>query len=128
MPEGFWGRKLGMTQLFDGDKVLPVTAIDVAHWFVTGVKTSERDGYNALCVGLVRKRYADQQFSSDWLKASKRYFMIVRELKTNEAADPELVGKPFNPCDHAAMGDQFDVRRAQYSKTPSFVGKRNGSH
>ncbi len=35
------GKKIGMTQIFsDKDKVVPVTAIDVANWIVTDIKTT----------------------------------------------------------------------------------------
>ena len=57
MTTEIWGRKIGMTQIFANDKVVPVTAIDVAGWYVTNVKTVERDGYKALQVGKVKDRY-----------------------------------------------------------------------
>ena len=41
MTTGIWGRKIGMTQVFAEDKVVPVTAIDIAGWYVTNVKTVE---------------------------------------------------------------------------------------
>ncbi len=52
MSKGIWGKKIGMTQVFENDKVVPVTAIDVSNWVVTNIKTKERDGYNAIQVGL----------------------------------------------------------------------------
>ena len=54
MVTGFWGKKIGMTQVFSNNKVVPVTAIDIAHWFVTNIKTEERDGYNAVQVGRLK--------------------------------------------------------------------------
>ena len=60
MTNEFWGKKIGMTQLFVGDKVVPVTAIDVSSWIVTQVKTKERDGYEAVQIGLPRDRYVSQ--------------------------------------------------------------------
>lgn len=134
MPEGFWGRKLGMTQVFDGDKVLPVTAIDVAHWFVIGVRTVERDGYNALCIALLKKRYVDQSFDLDWLRFTHRYFDFVREVRVDDPADQELVGKAFNPCEHAKVGDLCDVRGTTRGRGFQGVIKRHnfrgapGSH
>ena len=35
----FWGKKIGMSQVFKGNKVVPVTAIDVSHWLITNIKT-----------------------------------------------------------------------------------------
>ena len=46
-----------MTQVFvRKNKVVPVTVIDAANWFVTQVKTKESDGYNAVQVGCVRNQ------------------------------------------------------------------------
>ena len=64
-----------MTQVFSENKVVPVTVIDVAHWFVTNIKTKERDGYNAVQVGLFKRSLCNQNaFDTDWLKKPKKYF------------------------------------------------------
>ena len=50
--KGLLGIKLGMTQLFDeAGEVVPVTIIEAGPCFVTQVKTTESDGYNAVQVG-----------------------------------------------------------------------------
>jgi large subunit ribosomal protein L3 len=50
---GVIGEKLGMTQIFDEDGlVIPVTVIKVDPLTVTQVKTLEKDGYNAIQVGV----------------------------------------------------------------------------
>ena len=51
MIKGLWGKKIGMTQVFSEKGVVPVTVIDVARWFVTQIKTKDRDGYDAIQVG-----------------------------------------------------------------------------
>ncbi len=47
---GFLGRKLGMTQVFDPDDghVERVTVIEAGPCFVTAIRRSERDGYDAV--------------------------------------------------------------------------------
>lgn len=91
MLNGIWGRKIGMTQVFSKENmVVPVTAIDFSNWYVTALKNSERDGYDAVQVGLVRKKYQDKPFSPEWLKDSKVYFAILREIKLQS-----LPEKPF---------------------------------
>jgi large subunit ribosomal protein L3 len=47
---GMLGRKLGMTQVFDPDDghVERVTVLETGPCFVTGIRRSERDGYDAL--------------------------------------------------------------------------------
>ena len=44
------GEKVGMTQKWVNDKVVPVTVLRVEPMRVVQIKTSERDGYNALQV------------------------------------------------------------------------------
>ena len=57
MINGFWGRKIGMTQVFTADnKVVPVTAVDASGWIVSQIKTQEKDGYNAIQVAYVREK------------------------------------------------------------------------
>jgi large subunit ribosomal protein L3 len=45
------GKKIGMTQMFQNDKVIPVTLIEAGPCKVVDRKTAERDGYEALQVG-----------------------------------------------------------------------------
>lgn len=82
MVQGIWGQKVGMTQIFaENNKVIPVTVVDVSGWFVLQVKTEANDGYNAIKVGKIRKRYKDMAFDAAWLKSLKTYFLHVREVK-----------------------------------------------
>jgi large subunit ribosomal protein L3 len=57
---GLLGRKLGMTQVFDGDDghVERVTVIEAGPCFVTAIRRVERDGYDAVQLGFgeVRER------------------------------------------------------------------------
>lgn len=45
------GKKIGMTQLFQNDKVIPVTLVEAGPCKVVDRKTMGRDGYEALQVG-----------------------------------------------------------------------------
>jgi ribosomal protein L3 len=59
MIKGLWGKKIGMTQIFAQDKMMPVTAIDLSNWIVTNIRTQQRDGYEAVQCGFAggMKRY-----------------------------------------------------------------------
>ena len=50
------GKKLGMTQVFKEDKVIPVTLIESGPNFVTQIKTKDGDGYTAIQVGFDTKK------------------------------------------------------------------------
>ena len=55
--KGILGRKVGMTQVFTKDgKLIPVTVVEVEPNTVMQVKTLEKDGYNALKLGVFEKK------------------------------------------------------------------------
>jgi len=59
MVDGLLGRKLGMTQLFlDDGAVAPVTVIEAGPCVVVQRRTADRDGYEAVQLGLVDPRAA----------------------------------------------------------------------
>lgn len=143
MVTGFWGKKVGMTQVFVENSVMPVTVIDVANWYVTQVKTVDRDGYDAVQVALVKGKYVGQAFSPEWLKKLKKYFAIVREVKLSEPGTFKI-GSVFSYHKDLNVADKVDVfgtskgcgfagvvRRHNFNGPPgshgSTMGKRTGS-
>lgn len=97
MVNGFWGRKVGMTQVFAGDnKVVPVTAVDASGWHVSQIKTQEKDGYNAVQVAYVREKYQGVAFQQEWLKQKAKYFRWVREIIVDQVPESLQVGQPFD--------------------------------
>ena len=52
MEKAIIGKKVGMTQVFTEDgRVEPVTVIEAGPCYVTQIKTTEKDGYNAVQIG-----------------------------------------------------------------------------
>jgi large subunit ribosomal protein L3 len=127
MVNGLWGKKLGMTQVFAEDKkVVPVTVIDATHWLVTSIKRVNRDGYEAVQVGYVRPRYQKQSFDLEWLKASKKYFAYLKEIRLDNPAEGVEIGKQLSFVDFLAVGDS--VSASGITKGRGFAGviKRHG--
>ncbi len=56
MRTGLIGKKVGMTRIFDGATEVSVTVIEAGRNFVTQLKTSGRDGYNAVQIGFGEKK------------------------------------------------------------------------
>jgi len=149
MIRGLWGKKIGMTQVFTGEAVVPVTVVDVSGWIVTNVRTTDRDGYKAVQVGRIKDRYASKKFDINWLKKPKEYFSFVKEIKLDkEASEIDgvsiAIGKPADFLAILAEGDFVDVfgkskgcgfagvvRRYNFAGPPgshgSTMGKRPGS-
>jgi large subunit ribosomal protein L3 len=133
MVTGIWGQKIGMTQFFSFNadntvRAVPVTVIDIGDWYVTQIKTSNRDGYDALQIGYVRDKYKGTQFSADWLKKPKKHFQYLREIRSGEgfALTPDLVGQPLAVLQHFSVGAKVDV--TGWSRGLGFQGvyKRHG--
>lgn len=134
MITGIWGRKVGMTQVFaENNKVVPVTAIDTSNWFVTAIKTPERDGYAAIQVGRVRTRYEGKAFDTAWLAEPKKYFLWKREIQHNgadltvgQAVSPEVILQTGKLVDVTGitMGHGFQgvVKRHEFGGGPNSHG------
>lgn len=144
MDARLWGKKIGMTQVFSQDRVIPVTVIDVANWLVTQVKTKENDGYNAVQMGCVRDRYNNESFSQAWVQNPKKYFSFIKEVRIKDEMPEVQVGQPVNFHTLLANGDKVDVvgvtkgcgfagvrRRHDFNASPathgSTLGRRPGS-
>ena len=55
--KGILGRKVGMTQVFTEEgKLIPVTVIEVEPNTVMQVKTNDKNGYNAIQLGVFDKK------------------------------------------------------------------------
>lgn len=123
-----------MTQVFAHDKVVPVTAIDIADWYITSIKTVDRDGYNALQVGSVKDRYRDEKYNKDWVKTPNRYFSFIREIPLEQATTDFVVGKRIDFSQLIKLGELVDVRSKTIGKSFAGVVKRHnfggppGSH
>lgn len=81
------GKKIGMTQVYDGEsRLVPVTVIEAGPCPVTQVKTSERDGYNALQIGYsTRKEKNLSSGEKGHLKKSKQSSLgFLKEVRLQE--------------------------------------------
>ena len=51
------GKKIGMTQVFDdANRMIPVTVIEAGPCPVTQVKSTEKDGYDAIQIGFRQQK------------------------------------------------------------------------
>jgi len=128
MIHGVWGRKLGMSQRFINDKAVPVTAIEVTNWFVTGLRSQENNGYSAIQVAQVKKRHSGTDFSADWIKNGKKYFSSIKEIRTIGNAESIVIGTPLTPTDMIDLKVGEYVNVTGVTKGAGFQGvvKRHG--
>lgn len=127
MLKGVWGKKIGMTQVFsEKNIVIPVTVIDLAHWVVTNVKTKVRDGYEAVQVGCLRDRYVAHEFSHEWLKKTKQYFLFLKEIKLIGQEHDYKIGQSIDFSSLLTVGEKVDVRGTTKGYGFQGVVKRHG--
>jgi large subunit ribosomal protein L3 len=84
---GLLGKKLGMTQVFRGDRRVPVTVIEAGPCVVVQVKTAETDGYNAVQLGFDEKKQkrTTRPMQGHFAKAGTTPKRLVRELRSEAA-------------------------------------------
>jgi large subunit ribosomal protein L3 len=111
MATGFWGKKIGMTQTFAEDRAIPVTVINASDWFITQVKTNEKDGYEAVQLGCLKNKFASsydkEKFLSEWIKKPQQYFSVLKEVKIS--GEGLEIGSPFNWGSLIQAGEYVDV-------------------
>ncbi len=82
---GIFGRKLGMTQVFDDKgRVIPVTVVEAGPCRVVQVKTKERDGYEAVQIGFEEMKKAkrvNKPLAGHFKKAGVPPCRILREVR-----------------------------------------------
>jgi large subunit ribosomal protein L3 len=101
--EGILGRKLGMTQIYaDNGNVVPVTVIQAGPCLVVERRTSDRDGYEAVQLGLVEERPARVsrplagQFKKAGVPPVRRLVEFGLEADENPQAGDEVKASIFS--------------------------------
>ena len=113
---GIIGKKIGMTQLFqENGETVAVTAIQAGPAVVTQVRSRERDGYEAVQVGLVEKKMKESQLSSPE-RGHLRGLENVRFLREFRAADTSAIKR----------GDKVDVGFLKQGDLVNVVGISKG--
>ncbi len=117
MIEGMIGKKIGMTQLFDDDgRVTPVTVIEVGPCVVVQRKSMDKDGYEAVQLGLVDA------------KAAKRANKPIRGHHDKASVPPTRILREFSleEGDDAKQGDTLLVEMFQDVPKVDVIGTSRG--
>jgi large subunit ribosomal protein L3 len=119
---GIIGRKVGMTQIFGPDgTVVPVTVVSAGPCLVVQKKTADKDGYEAVQVGLVESRpdrRANKAAKGRFDKASVAPMRLLAEFRLD--AGDELKPGDKVLCDSFHEADHVDV--IGISKGKGFAG------
>jgi len=126
--KGILGAKLGMTQVWDNNKVVPVTVVQAGPCVVTQVRTDDKDGYAAvqLAYGAIDPRKVNKPESGHFAKAGVSPRRHTVELRTTDAGEYEL-GQEVT-VEAFAVGSPIDVTGKTKGKGYAGVMKRHGFH
>jgi large subunit ribosomal protein L3 len=126
--KGILGAKLGMTQVWDNNKVVPVTVVQAGPCVVTQVRTPDKDGYAAvqLAYGAVNPRKVTKPKAGHFAKAGVAPRRFLVELRTTDASGYEL-GQEIT-AEAFAAGQPIDVTGRTKGKGFAGVMKRHGFH
>jgi large subunit ribosomal protein L3 len=117
------GRKIGMSRIFDErGEVVPVTIVEAGPCYVTQVKTSDRDGYNAIQLGFGEaKRLSKPERGHLKDMPPLRH---LRELRTDDVEQYQ-VGQVLN-VSLFEVGELVDVIGESKGRGFAGVMKRHG--
>jgi large subunit ribosomal protein L3 len=125
--QGIIGRKVGMTQVYAEDgRAIPVTVIQAGPCVVVQRKTKQKDGYEAVQLGLVEDRKVKKvtkAMAGHFKKADLPPCRVLREVRI-DGKDEAKVGDKVS-VDQFAPGDTIVVTGTSKGKGFQGVVKRH---
>jgi large subunit ribosomal protein L3 len=110
------GKKLGMTQIFEeSGKVVPVSVIEVGPCPIVQVKTTEKEGYQAIQIGFdeVKESRANKPEIGHFKKAGVGPRRILREIRVADTSAYKV-------------GDTLDVKLFEGASVVHVTGTSKG--
>jgi len=128
------GKKVGMTQVFNsGGEVVPVTIIALEDGVVVEKKASEKEGYDAICVGFFDEKKPKNmtkplkgKFKNDKKGLNIPLKKMLKEIKLSKEDTAKYdVGGSYKPAGLIKDGDFIDVMGISKGKGTQGVMKRH---
>jgi large subunit ribosomal protein L3 len=126
---GLIGKKIGMTQVFEPSGiVIPVTVIELGPNQITNLRTEEKHGYVATCLGFGEKRASlvSKPLQGRYKKAGVTAPRVEKEIR-DMTLDDKNVGDTIK-CDLFSLGDKVAVDGVSKGRGFAGVIKRHGFH
>jgi len=120
------GKKVGMSRLFKGEKVIPVTLLQAGPCFVTQIKTKDQDGYPAVQIGFGQRKNISKPLIGHLKKAKVKSSRYLREFRIDNVDDWKL-GQEIK-ASVFTTGDKLTVVAISKGKGFTGVVKRHGFH
>lgn len=130
MVNGILGVKIGMTQLFEeSGRVVPATVIQAGPCVVVQKKTADREGYDAVQLGLIefpspKRERVGQPMRGHFKKAKVAPVRFLKELRLSDGVEDTAVGSKVL-VDQFSDSDEVDVTGISKGKGFAGVMKRH---
>ena len=124
---GLLGNKIGMTQIFDeSGNIIPVTILKVGPCVITQVKTTLKDGYDAIQIGYgnVSSKSLTQPELGHLQKSNLQPLKYLKEFQMDAENDKFEVGQVLN-VDSFTPGQLVNIRGKSIGKGFSGLQKRH---
>ena len=126
MVNGIMGRKVGMTRVFEeGRGMIAVTVIQAGPCFVTQVKSTDKDGYEAVQIGFEEERKLNKP-ERGHLQKGLPPLRHLKEIRTQETGEVK-VGDQID-VGIFSEGDRVNVVGTSKGRGFAGVVKRHGFH
>jgi large subunit ribosomal protein L3 len=113
------GKKLGMSQIFDQEgRIIPVTWIEAGPVFISQVKTIDKDGYQSIQVGFIKKEKKIKKTDKG------KEYVYLKEFRTDGEVDMKT-GQEIN-LSIFEEGDSIKISGVSKAKGYQGVVKRWG--
>jgi len=131
MAKGIIGKKLGMSQIYENEQMIPVTLIEAGPCVVTQVKTDVTDGYSAVQIGYdeLPERKINKPMKGHFEKsgATPRRHLAELRLRDDEATAAFELGSEIT-VEAFEAGETVSVTGTSKGRGFSGVMKRHGFH
>jgi len=119
------GKKIGMTQIFQNEKVVPITLVQAGPCKVTQVKTKEKDGYEAVQIGFEEMK--EKKVTKSRKEKPFRHIKEFRDVRSPASNSPNSI-EQGSLVDVSIFEEGDTVRVSGISKGKGFQGgvKRHG--
>jgi large subunit ribosomal protein L3 len=120
MSDGILGKKIGMTRVFSEDgKSIPVTVVEAAPCPIVQIKTQDKNGYNAVQLGLGQKRANTGTKRKNVINNPERGHLtksnVIKEVEADERHPRRWYGPRFlreirvDNIENLTLGETIDV-------------------
>ena len=118
MINAIYGKKLGMTQIFnDADVLVPVTVIQAEPNTICQIKTTETDGYEAVQLGFgaIKAKKVNKPMAGHFAKLGVEPVRHLREVRVSDASK-------YNVGDTVTLANFAEVKKVDVTGTSKGKG------